>query len=195
VADGRPRSAPVLTTQGLTRTFGGLVAVRDAAIALHHGELHAVIGPNGAGKTTLVNMLSGELRPTVGRILLDGRDVAGEPAWRTTHLGIGRSFQRTDIFSSLTVLENVRLAVQAVSPIRNPFKRLESQPELLERARATLHRVGLSDAAGRNAGALSHGEQRQLEIAMALAGNAKVLLLDEPLAEWAPKNRSAWRHS
>src|SRR5262249_7333429 len=99
---------PVLTTHGLGRNFGGFAAVRHVPIALHSGELHAVIGPNGAGKTTLVNMLSGEIRLTSGRIMLEGRDVAGQPAWRMTRLGIGRSFQRTDIFPSLTVLENVR---------------------------------------------------------------------------------------
>ena len=104
----------MLATHGLTRHFGGLVAVRDVSISLHQGELHAVIGPNGAGKTTLVNLLSGEIKPTAGRIELDGREVAGEPAWRMTRLGVGRSFQRTNIFAPLTVLENVRLAAQAV---------------------------------------------------------------------------------
>src|SRR6478609_9069960 len=158
MAEARPSTPPVLATYGLTRNFGGLVAVRDVSIVLRQGELHAVIGPNGAGKTTLVNMLSGEIRPTAGRIELMGRDVAGEPAWRMTGLGIGRSFQRTNIFASLTVLENVRLAVQA------------------------LERVGLAEAAPRLAGTLSHGEQRSLEIAMALASEPRVLLLDEPLA-------------
>src|SRR5581483_11954058 len=145
---------------------GGLVAVRDVSISLRAGELHAVIGPNGAGKTTLVSMLSGEIRPTSGRIELMGREVAGEPAWRMTSFGIGRSFQRTNIFATLSVLENVRLAVQAV---------------------AALRRVGLAEVAGRLAGTLSHGEQRQLEIAMALASEPKVLLLDEPLAGMGPE--------
>jgi branched-chain amino acid transport system ATP-binding protein len=174
--------AVVLATEGLCRNFGGLVAVRDVAIALHGGELHAVIGPNGAGKTTLVNLLAGALKPSAGRIMLDGRDVAGEPVWRMAHLGIGRSFQRTNIFASLSVGENVRLAVQALSAGLNPLQRADRAPELSARARTSLHRVGLGDRAERQAGTLSHGEQRQLEIAMALAGNAKVLLLDEPLA-------------
>jgi len=112
--EGRSTSAPVLATHGLSRHFGGLVAVHDVSISLRQGELHAVIGPNGAGKTTLVNMLSGEIKPTAGRVELDGREVAGEPAWRMTRLGIGRSFQRTNIFLSLSVLENVRLAAQAM---------------------------------------------------------------------------------
>jgi branched-chain amino acid transport system ATP-binding protein len=188
MADLRPTTPPVLATQGLTRNFGGLIAVRDVSISLHQGELHAVIGPNGAGKTTLVNMLSGEIRPTAGRIELDGRQVAGEPAWRMTRAGVGRSFQRTNIFASLPVLENVRLAVQAVSsaPIR-PFKEASSDQRLVDKAQATLQRVGLAGAAERIAGALSHGEQRQLEIAMSLAGDPKVLLLDEPLAGMGPE--------
>ena len=114
MGNGRPSTPPVLATRGLTRHFGGLIAVRDVAVSLHQGELHAIIGPNGAGKTTLVNLLSGEIKPTSGHIELEGRAVAGEPAWRLARLGVGRSFQRTNIFAPLTVLENVRLAAQAV---------------------------------------------------------------------------------
>jgi branched-chain amino acid transport system ATP-binding protein len=188
MAEARPTTPPVLATHALARHFGGLVAVRDVSISLHRGELHAVIGPNGAGKTTLVNMLSGEIRPTAGRIELNGREVAGEPAWRMTRAGVGRSFQRTNIFSSLPVLENVRLAVQAVSsaPLR-PFQHASSDRRLVDKAHATLQRVGLGGTAERLAGALSHGEQRQLEIAMTLAGDPKVLLLDEPLAGMGPE--------
>jgi branched-chain amino acid transport system ATP-binding protein len=182
MTEARASRAAVLATQGLCRNFGGLAAVRDVSIALHHGELHAVIGPNGAGKTTLVNMLSGMLAPSGGRILLEGRDVAGEPVWRMSQLGIGRSFQKTNVFLPLSVLENVRLAVQAVEVGLNPLKACERRPDLIERAEASLARVGLLQLARRDAGALSHGEQRQLEIAMAIAGGAKVLLLDEPLA-------------
>jgi branched-chain amino acid transport system ATP-binding protein len=178
----------VLATQRLTRRFGGLLAVRDISIALYHGELHAVIGPNGAGKTTLLNMLSGELRPSAGGIEFLGRNVAGEPAWRMARLGIGRSFQRTDIFLSLSVLENVRLAIQAVAGASHraltPATRAR---DLVEKAEMALARCGLAAAADRQAGALAHGEQRQLEIAMALAGEPKVLLLDEPLAGMGPE--------
>ncbi|HEU0160636.1 MAG TPA: ABC transporter ATP-binding protein, partial [Hyphomicrobiaceae bacterium] len=141
-----------------------------------------VIGPNGAGKTTLVNMLSGMLAPSGGRILLEGRDVAGEPVWRMSRLGIGRSFQKTNVFLPLSVLENVRLAVQATEAGLNPLKAGGRRGDLIERAETSLARVGLLQQASRDAGALSHGEQRQLEIAMAIAGGAKVLLLDEPLA-------------
>ena len=188
MADARPTTRPMLATHALARHFGGLVAVRDVSISLHQGELHAVIGPNGAGKTTLVNMLSGEIHPTAGRIELDGREVAGEPAWRMTRAGVGRSFQRTNIFASLPVLENVRLAVQAVSsaPL-HPFRQASADRSLINKAHATLQRVGLDSAADRLAGALSHGEQRQLEIAMTLAGDPKVLLLDEPLAGMGPE--------
>ena len=188
MADARPSTQPVLATHALTRNFGGLVAVRDVSISLHQGELHAVIGPNGAGKTTLVNMLSGEIRPTAGRIELDGRQVAGEPVWRMTRAGVGRSFQRTNIFASLPVVENVRLSAQAASRSRrNPFGRAWRQTDLIETAHGALRRVGLGEAADRIAGALSHGEQRQLEIAMTLAGDPKVLLLDEPLAGMGPE--------
>ena len=188
MANTRPATRPMLATHALARHFGGLVAVRDVSIALHQGELHAVIGPNGAGKTTLVNMLSGEVHPTAGRIELDGREVAGEPAWRMTRAGVGRSFQRTNIFATLPVLENVRLAVQAVStaPLR-PFRQASADKGLIDKAHATLQRVGLGGTADRLAGALSHGEQRQLEIAMTLAGDPKVLLLDEPLAGMGPE--------
>jgi len=188
MAEARSSTPPVLATYGLTRNFGGLVAVRDVSIVLRQGELHAVIGPNGAGKTTLVSMLSGEIRPTAGRIELMGRDVAGAPSWRMTGLGVGRSFQRTNIFASLTVLENVRLAVQAVSAsARHLLREVSRETVLIERAEQALQHVGLADAAPRVAGALSHGEQRQLEIAMALASGPKVLLLDEPLAGMGPE--------
>src|SRR5262245_52493104 len=182
MAERRPAIPPVLATDRLTRTFGALVAVRDVSISLRQGELHAVIGPNGAGKTTLVNMLSGQIRPTAGRIELMGREVAGEPTWRMAALGVGRSFQRTNIFASLTVLENVRLAVQAVAvPPRQSLRSAGRETSLIERAEGALRRVGLAEASPRIAGTLSHGEQRQLEIAMALASEPKVLLLDEPL--------------
>jgi branched-chain amino acid transport system ATP-binding protein len=186
--DGRPKTEPVLATEALTRNFGGLVAVGNVSVSLHQDELHAIIGPNGAGKTTLVDMLSGVIRPTAGRIVLEGREVAGEPAWRLARLGVGRSFQRTNIFLPLTVLENVRLAAQAVGRSQtNPLQPAWRATSLAEKAHLALARAGLPNAAGRIAGALSHGEQRQLEIAMALAGDPKVLLLDEPLAGMGPE--------
>lgn len=173
----------LLETISLSKSFGGLAAVRSVSLTLSRGELHAVIGPNGAGKSTLVNLLSGAMPSTSGRILLGGEDVTRLPEHARAHLGLARSFQRTNVLPSLTMLENVRLAVQAVS--LRPRELLAS-PErgtaLIERAKVALGRAGLSDGHGRMAGTLAHGQQRQLEIAMALAAQPKVLLLDEPLA-------------
>jgi branched-chain amino acid transport system ATP-binding protein len=169
--DSSAATETVLTTEVLSRSFGGLRAVSDVSLTLARGELHAVIGPNGAGKSTLVNLLSGELAPTTGRIRLGALDVTHLPVNRRVHLGIARSFQRTNIFAPLSMLENVRLAAQAVGG-----------GDLAARARAALERVGLPLAHHRAAGVLSHGQQRQLEIAMALVSQPKVLLLDEPLA-------------
>jgi branched-chain amino acid transport system ATP-binding protein len=181
-------SPPLLATHALGRNFGGLAAVRDVSIALHAGELHAVIGPNGAGKSTLVNLLAGELGPSAGRIELEGVDITHTAAPARAHLGLGRSFQRTNIFAPLTVLENVRLGVQAVGVSRGRlFKPAARTRDLIDRAQAALHRVGLAWAVDRIAGTLSHGGQRQLEIAMALASNPKVIMLDEPLAGMGPE--------
>ena len=196
MAESHTPSDPLLATHALGRNFGGLSAVRDVSIHLQRGQLHAVIGPNGAGKSTLVNLLSGHLKPTAGSIRLEGRDVAGEPAWRMTRLGIGRSFQRTNILSSLSVLENVRLAAQAVSglPTSRLFRSAARERELIEVAHAALERVGLAGAASRRSGLLSHGEQRQLEIAMTLAAKPRVLLLDEPLAGMGPEEGERFTH-
>ena len=178
----------VLATEGLSRAFGGLRAVRDVSLSLANGELHAVIGPNGAGKSTLVNLLSGALAPTSGKVILDGRDVTSLPQHKRAHLGLARSFQRTNIMGSVSVLENVRLAAQAValSP-RRLLARPESDKGLIDRARSALARAGLEYGHARIAATLAHGQQRQLEIAMALASQPKVLLLDEPLAGMGPE--------
>lgn len=180
--------APLLETIALSKSFGGLAAVREVSLSLARGDLHAVIGPNGAGKSTLVNLLSGVLSPTAGAILLDGRDVTRLSQPARTHLGLARSFQRTNILPSLTVLENVRLAAQAaLLPLSRVLARPERESSLIERAKAALTRAGLPYGHGRVAGALAHGQQRMLEIAMALAGNPRVLLLDEPLAGMGPE--------
>jgi branched-chain amino acid transport system ATP-binding protein len=188
VAEARRAADALLATKELCRNFGGLAAVRDVSIKLLKDELHAVIGPNGAGKSTLVNLLSGSLTPTSGLIALNGSDVTGRPAWQMAQLGIGRSFQRTNIFKSMTVLENVRLAAQAVAtPAASLLRSAEREITLIAVARSTLERVGLDSCHERIAGTLSHGEQRQLEIAMTLAAKPKVLLLDEPLAGMGPE--------
>lgn len=167
----------------LSRRFGGVRAVSDVSLELHRGELHALIGPNGAGKSTLVNLLSGELAPDSGSILVDGIDVTGWANWRLARAGIGRSFQRTNVMAGMTVLENVRLAAQAVLvPGWRLLRPAAGEAAPVRAAHTALLRVGLDAAAGLVAATLSHGQQRLLEIALALAVQPRVLLLDEPLA-------------
>jgi branched-chain amino acid transport system ATP-binding protein len=157
------------------------------SLALAVGELHAVIGPNGAGKSTLVNLLAGELLPTAGSIRIDGDDVTGRGNWRVARCGVGRSFQRTNLMPQMTVLENARLAVQARVSARGLLRTLRRDDASVSIARIALSRVGLAESADRIAGTLSHGQLRQLEIGVALAGQPKVLLLDEPLAGMGPE--------
>ncbi|WP_237214457.1 ABC transporter ATP-binding protein [Falsiroseomonas oryziterrae] len=181
-------SVAAMEAIGLTRRFGGLVAVNEVNLALHVGELHAVIGPNGAGKSTLTNLLSGELRPSAGKLLLHGAEVGDWPSWRFARAGVGRSFQRTNVLKPMTVRENVRLAAQArLTPLRRYPAVASEEHAPSEAADAALERVGLGGAAHRTAGTLSHGQLRQLEIAMALAAGPTVLLLDEPLAGMGPE--------
>ncbi len=176
-------TAPAMEASGLTRRFGGLVAVDGVTLALRVGELHAVIGPNGAGKSTLTNLLSGELRPSGGTLRLHGADVAGWPSWRFARAGVGRSFQRTNVMREMPALENVRLAAQArLTPAARLLRAAATEHAPTQAAEAALDRVGMLSAAPRVAGTLSHGQLRQLEIAMALAAGPTVLLLDEPLA-------------
>ena len=173
----------VLATHALSKRFGGLAAVNDVSLELRSGEIHAVIGPNGAGKTTLVNLLSGDLKPSGGTIMLGERDVTRLGAEKRGLLGIGRSYQKTMIFPDASVFENVRLAVQAHGVAPLSFRRRAASEEgLREHAMLALVKVGLGDRPQARANALSHGEQRQLEIAMVIATNPKVALLDEPLA-------------
>ena len=175
--------AAILSTRGLTRHFGGLAAVKDVSLECRMREVHAVIGPNGAGKTTLINMLSGDLRPSAGTIVLDGRDITGLESHRISKLGIGRSYQKTNVFFSLSAFENCRLAAQ--SRLRNPmrfFRPALSYRELNAAAERALAAAGLEGRGGTSVAELSHGEQRQAEIAMTLATDPRILLLDEPLA-------------
>jgi branched-chain amino acid transport system ATP-binding protein len=173
----------VLEADGLSRRFGGVLAVVDVSLALRVGELHAVIGPNGAGKSTLVNLLAGELPPTGGRIRLNGADITGLGSARRARAGIGRTFQRTNLMPDMTVLENARLAAQAaLVPDRWLLRRADRETPPIDAAREALARVGLDHAGGAAVRTLSHGQMRQLEIAVALAGQPSVLLLDEPLA-------------
>jgi branched-chain amino acid transport system ATP-binding protein len=169
-------TVPVLRVTGVHKRFGGVSAVDDVSLDLAEGELHALIGPNGAGKTTLIHLLSGALSPSAGTIELDGRDITALSMHRRVRLGLARSYQITSIFPNFTVLENVRLAVQGAGG-----------REDRERARAELDAVGLAARAGELAGALAHGEHRQLELGLALATGARILLLDEPMAGMAPE--------
>lgn len=174
-------------TRHLTRQFGGIVALRDVTLSVGRGERHAVIGPNGAGKTTLFNVISGELRPTRGHVILEGTPVTGLPPHRIAARGLSRTFQRSNLLLNLTALENVRLAVQAhTSATRRLLTPVAHLPELTDAALALLARMGLEDRAHVPAKMLSYGEQRQLEVALALAGRPKVLLLDEPTSGLSP---------
>jgi branched-chain amino acid transport system ATP-binding protein len=179
---------PLVRTEKLTKAFGALTAVDAVTLAVEEGSLHSVIGPNGAGKTTFFNLLTGQLAPTSGRIIFDGRDIAGTPPHRIAHLGIARSFQRTSIFPTLTILDNVWLAAFArqASWRGLAWRRADRYPALTARAEAVLADVGLGAQASRSAREISHGEQRQLELAIALAASPRLLLLDEPAAGLSP---------
>jgi branched-chain amino acid transport system ATP-binding protein len=176
-------SEPLLSAKKLTKRFGGLAAVNEVSVDLWLGRIHAVIGPNGAGKSTLTNLLSGDLPPTTGTVTLDGQDVTGWNPEKISRAGLGRSYQKTNIFLPFTVWENVRLAAQSRTPhAARWLSRATNFAASNERASRAIELAGLQDRKEQIAGTISHGEQRQLEIAMTLATDPKVLLLDEPLA-------------
>ena len=187
VAPARSQTAgKAIAVEDLTRRFGGLVAVDGVTLDLSPNRVHGIIGPNGAGKTTFINMLSGTLRPSAGRIVLDGENVAGEAAYRMARRGIGRSYQITNVFLPFTVRENCLLAAQARRP--SPLQ-LRSRDQAAQHAAIAhaLAAAGLEGRADTTAAQLSHGEQRQLEIAMLIASGARLLILDEPLAGMGPE--------
>jgi len=173
----------LLSARDLTKRFGGLAAVQDVTLDLWRERIHAVIGPNGAGKSTLTNLLSGDLAPTTGTVTLAGRDVTGWSPERFSRAGLGRSYQKTNIFQPFTVWENIRLAAQSRTPhAARWLARAANLRDANARAERALELAGLQARRDHVAGAASHGEQRQLEIAMTLATGPQVLLLDEPLA-------------
>ena len=178
----------ILETESLTKSFGALTAVSDVSLSIEASTLHSIIGPNGAGKTTLFNLLTGTFPPTSGRILLDGRDITGTPAERVAHLGLARSYQRTTVFPVFSLLDNVWVAAFATGKSWRGllWRKAERYPEVTERARQALADVGLLAKADVPAREISHGEQRQLELAIALAAAPRVLLLDEPAAGLSP---------
>ena len=178
----------ILETESLTKSFGALAAVSDVSLAIEAGTLHSIIGPNGAGKTTLFNLLTGTFPPTSGRILFDRRDITGTPAERVAHLGLARSYQRTTVFPAFSLLDNVWVAAFATGKSWRGllWRKAARYPEVIERARQALADVGLLAKAEVPAREISHGEQRQLELAIALAAAPRVLLLDEPAAGLSP---------
>jgi len=172
-----------LEVRNLVKSFGGVHATKNVNLEVKRGEVHAIIGPNGAGKTTLISQLSGTLKPDSGDIIFDGHNIAGVPAHKISMLGLARSFQVTSIFLDFTAEDNVALAVQAHAGHSFRFwKPAQTDAQLREPARKALETVGLGDRADSLAADLSHGEQRQLEIAMAIATGPSMLLLDEPMA-------------
>jgi branched-chain amino acid transport system ATP-binding protein len=177
----------LLQTERVNRRFGGVIAADAISLAVAPNEVHAVIGPNGAGKTTLIGLLSGEISPQSGSIHFDGADITRLGVHRRSHLGLARSFQITSLFHDFSALDNVALAVQAHRGHSFRFwSDARCQDELRKPASVALERVGLSHRAGVRVDKLSHGEQRQLEIAMALASEPRLLLLDEPMAGMGP---------
>ena len=182
----------MLKVNSLVKSFGGLLAIDKLSFQVETGQLHAVIGPNGAGKTTLISQIFGELKPDSGTIFFDGNDISETPIHLRSELGLARSFQITNIFLEMTTWDNVALAVQAQTGHSFHFwKDARKEPNLREPALEFLKQVGLEERNNILAGQLSHGEQRQLEIAMALATRPKMLLLDEPMAGMGPEESNA----
>lgn len=178
---------PLLKVDGLTKRFGGVVASDGVNLDVRPGELHAIIGPNGAGKTTLIGQLTGELTPDSGSVQFNGQDITQLPVYERSAMGLARSFQITSLFRDFTVLDNVALAIQAHAGHSFRFWRdARTESELREPARATLKRVGLSHRENDIVANMSHGEHRQIELAMALAGKPRLMLLDEPMAGLGP---------
>ena len=180
----------VLSVRDLSKAFGGVHAVREVSFDLAAGELLAMIGPNGAGKTTCFNMLNGQLRPDAGRIELDGRSIVGLRPRAIWRLGVGRTFQITQTFASMTVRENVQMAL--ISHRRRLYSLVARATDLYrDEALALLDRVGIADQAERACGVLAYGDLKRVELAVALANQPKLLLMDEPTAGMAPKERVA----
>jgi len=182
----------MLKVNSLVKSFGGLLATDNLSFEVEAGNIHAVIGPNGAGKTTLIRQITGETKPDSGTVIFDGEDISDVPVHLRSARGLARSFQITNIFPDMTTWDNVALAVQAQAGHSFHFwKDARKDPLLREPALVFLEQVGLAERAGIVAGQLSHGEHRQLEIAMALATRPKMLLLDEPMAGMGPEESKA----
>ena len=182
-----PPSQVILRTTGVSKSFGKFLALNNITAEFERGAITSIIGPNGAGKSTYFNLLSGAFAPSRGKVEFEGRDVTHLPQHRFAHLGIAKSFQITNIFPQLTVRENVRVGLQAFVSRYDIWRPRAKLPGLVERADALLAMVGLQDRRERRARDLAHGEQRALDIGMALAANPRLLLLDEPTAGMSPE--------
>ena len=183
-------AVPALEVSKLAKRFGGLAVTREVSISVPAGQRHLIIGPNGAGKTTLFNLMTGDLRADGGSVRLFGRELVGLPTRRRAALGLGRTYQILTLFQDDTFLHNVSMALLGLSRARfDPWNPLAGRRALRERARRALERVGLADSADRLVSETSYGERRRLELAMALAQEPRVLLLDEPLAGLSPEER------
>lgn len=180
-------SAPILEVEGITQRFGSFRALHNISVAFHPGKLTAIIGPNGAGKSTFFNVVSGAFAPSEGRIRYQGRDITGMPQHEFARIGIAKSFQITNVFKQLSAHENVRVAAQMRRARFSLWRSRASLGELIDQADALLERVGLASARNRPAADLAHGQQRALEIAMALACEPSLLLMDEPTAGMSPE--------
>lgn len=184
----------VLSADNITLRYGAFKALQDVSVAFRAGELTSIIGPNGAGKSSFFNVISGARKPTVGRIIFEGRDITDLQQHQYVHAGIAKSFQITNVFPALTVHENVRIAAQATVAGKNFWSKRSKLTRTDDAARRLLEEVGLVQVAHRSASELSHGQQRALEIAMALASEPRLLLLDEPTAGMSPEETREMVH-
>ena len=179
--------SPILEARAVSRSFGKFQALTNISVKFRSGELTAIIGPNGAGKSTFFNVISGGLAPTTGQVVFSGRDITALAAHQFARIGVAKSFQITNVFKQLSAHENVRVALQMQTSRFQIFRARQSYGDLIDRADGLLVRVGLADSRDKLAGDLAHGQQRSLEVAMALACNPKLLLMDEPTAGMSPQ--------
>jgi branched-chain amino acid transport system ATP-binding protein len=179
-------SEEILRADGLDRSFGGIHAINNVSLRIPRGGLHAVIGPNGSGKTTLFNLITGHTRPAAGRVEFEGRDITGLPYAKVVRRGLAKSYQITTVFPRLTVFENVRIAAQAAAHSYVFWRPADGIRAVVRHTEEVLGRIGLADERHTVAGNLSHGDQRRLDLAIALATSPRLLLLDEPTAGMSP---------
>ena len=179
--------SPILEARAVSRSFGKFQALTNISVKFRSGELTAIIGPNGAGKSTFFNVISGGLAPTTGQVVFSGRDITALAAHQFARIGVAKSFQITNVFKQLSAHENVRVALQMQTSRFQIFRARQSYGDLIDRADGLLVRVGLADSRDKLAGDLAHGQQRSLEVAMALACDPKLLLMDEPTAGMSPQ--------